>query len=104
LTALRTIREGLGEPDELEVSEAPAGDDFSDYAEAGSFELDGRHYADEGPGRAGAAPEFSMDEIGPGEAGHSHARRAARAAHGRRWRGGQPGPAGRLGACDLPGR
>lgn len=75
LAALRTIREGLGEPDDLKVSEAPAGDDFSNYAEAGSFELDGRHYADEGPSRAGAAPEFSMDEAGPDDTGHfTHAK------------------------------
>ena len=64
LAALRTIREGLGEPDDLEVSEAPIGDDFSAYTEAGAFELDGRHHADEGPSRAGAAPELSMDDAG----------------------------------------
>lgn len=68
LEALRLIRDVVGEPDDAQVCEAPPSsdfDDFSDYFEAGAFELDDRHHADEGPSSAGAAPEFSMEEADP---------------------------------------
>ncbi len=70
LEALHTICAALGAPDDVKASDA-----FSDYAEAGAFELDEPHYADEGPSSAGAAPEFSMDEAGPTDPGHfTHAK------------------------------